>query len=526
MIIDTYTEKRENYEADICIIGAGAAGITIAKELSDTNLDVIILETGGYEIEDDVNTLSEGTVDYSDGGLSYVMTGTRIMALGGTTNVWGGMSAPFTEMEMQERDWVPHSAWPIKRKDLDPYYIRAHKLLELGEYDYDVKKHIKEYNKTVIPFDSSGSIEHKLFRFSGASDIPPDKRLKYGPLRFKREALKLKNKKNIIFLLHAHCTHFHSDESNQYIHSADITNFKGWKGNVKARVFVLAAGAMNNVKILLNTEKDGRPAIGNTNDQVGRYFMEHPHITCGFIFSTKETKWATGYKRYGSPEGKKSVTFWPTVGPTDKAQRKYKIANFSASLEPLSGEKREENSFPASANYDFFKKLDYSSATGTSSLTPDNAQTATIYCRMEQSPNPESRIYLKDEKDQLGLKQIALHWKMTDLDMRTAKVSTRLIAEEIGRLSYGRVRLAEWQYDNRPWNKVPPLWGCHHMGTTRMGENKKTSVVDANCKIHSVDNMYVAGSSIFTTSGYANPTLNLVVLAMRLADHLKIKFNV
>ena len=129
---------------------------------------------------------------------------------------------------------------------------------------------------------------------------------------------------------------------------------------------------------------------------------------------------------------------------------------------------------------------------------------AMIYCRMEQSPNPNSRIYLSNEKDALGLRKVVLHWHMNELDKRTAKISTRLIAEEVSRLSYGRVKLADWQVDNRPWNQVPPLWACHHMGTTRMGNNKKTSVVDANCKVHDVENLYVAGASVFCTSSYVN----------------------
>ena len=514
MIIDTYEDSKNFYETDICIVGSGAAGTTIAKELSNTNLDILVLETGGNELEPEIEELSEGKIDYSDEGLSYVLTTTRLRMLGGTTNIWSGCSAPFTELDMQNREWIPYSGWPIARKELDSYYIRAHELLPLGNYDYDADYHQKTYEKKLIPFDGTKGIIHKLFRYSNP------------PLRFKEIALELKNHPRVTFLLHAHCVDFDTDENDRVVNSVDVTNFRGWKGNVKAKTFIIAAGGIDNAKVLLNTEKDGKPAIGNRNDQVGRYFMEHPHITCAFITGTNNNEWAKDYIQHHVNEKtgkKKSSAFWFSVGPSDDAQREHKIANFGASFDRVSDEKKEKHKFPSFANYDFFKTLDNSPkiTNNISGLNPESAQMAMIYCRMEQSPNPNSRVYLSDEKDALGLRKVALHWHMTELDKRTAKISTKLIAEEVGRLSYGRVKLADWQVDNSPWNKVPPLWACHHMGTTRMGNNKKTSVVDANCKVHDVENLYVAGASVFPTSSYVNPTLNLTTLAIRLADHLK-----
>lgn len=526
MILDTYTSPQTNYNTDICIVGAGAAGITIAKEFENTNTEVLILETGGEDFEPEFEILNKGEVDYSNQGLGYVLETTRARGLGGTTNLWSGCCAPFTNLDMEKRPWFPFSGWPIARQELDQFYIRSHLLLNIGKYDedtYNVKKYLKKTGRHNIPFDGTNGIIHKMFRYMAA------------PLRFKKLAFKLRKHSRIKFLTHAHCNDFHLSKNGKFIQSIGATNFRGWKGKIHAKVFILAAGGIDNAKILLNTEKNGSAALGNNYDQVGRYFMEHPHIPCGWITSTTTKPWIRGktaYRKHSIPYkfGNQimDIAHWFVVGPSDEAQRSHGIGNFSASFDMATqgaddwvSKRREKNKFLKNANFKFFNKLDSYPGPNTKDLTIDNNQTAMIYCRMEQSPNPNSRISLSKNKDPLGLRQVKLHWKMTDLDKRTAIISTKLIAKEVARLSYGRCKLEDWQTDERNWNDVRPLWGCHHMGTTRMGMDKKTSVVDASCRVHDIENLFIAGASVFTTTGYVNPTLNLVTLAIRLADHIK-----
>ena len=146
-----------------------------------------------------------------------------------------------------------------------------------------------------------------------------------------------------------------------------------------------------------------------------------------------------------------------------------------------------------------------------------------LFAQSEQSPNPDSRVRLVPERDELGLQRVSLDWQLTELDKRTVQVVTDRIASEFARLGIGRMRLADWLLrDDDRW-RDGLQWGNHHMGTTRMSYDPKSGVVDPDCRVHSVENLYVAGSSVFPTGGFANPTLTIVALAIRLADHLKAK---
>ena len=151
---------------------------------------------------------------------------------------------------------------------------------------------------------------------------------------------------------------------------------------------------------------------------------------------------------------------------------------------------------------------------------------ARLYIRAEQLPNRDSRISLSDKLDVFGLPKIKVDWQLTDFDKHSIIESTYRIAEEFGRLNLGRVKLEDWvtQEDNT-WPQ--PLWGgCHHIGTTRMSDDLKLGIVDTNCRVHTVGNLYIAGSSVFPTAGYVPPTLTIVALALRLSDHLKKQFRI
>ena len=148
-----------------------------------------------------------------------------------------------------------------------------------------------------------------------------------------------------------------------------------------------------------------------------------------------------------------------------------------------------------------------------------------FYTRLEQCPNPDSRVKLIGEQDALGLNRIALDWQLTDLDKRSLRRSQELIGAEFGRLGVGRFKLDDWLLaDDNSWPE-DLHGGHHHMGTCRMSDDPKRGVVDRDCRVHGFDNLYVAGSAVYPTTGYVNPTLTVVALALRLADHLKTKFG-
>jgi len=149
-----------------------------------------------------------------------------------------------------------------------------------------------------------------------------------------------------------------------------------------------------------------------------------------------------------------------------------------------------------------------------------------LFARMEQAPHANSRVTLDSENDALGMPRAKLNWELTSLEKNSLRTISTLIGREVGRASMGRVKLYEYLQDEKDesWPSFAG-GGWHHMGTTRMSSDAKDGVVDANCKVHGISNLYIAGASVYVTAGAVNPTLTLIALTIRLADHLKGKMK-
>jgi choline dehydrogenase-like flavoprotein len=158
------------------------------------------------------------------------------------------------------------------------------------------------------------------------------------------------------------------------------------------------------------------------------------------------------------------------------------------------------------------------------SYTPREDLVYRMFTRQEQAPNPESRIVLSAENDELGMPRANLRWKFTPIDKRSMRVYYELLGREMGRAGLGRVQIMDWLLDgdDTAWpNHLSGGW--HHMGTARMHEDPRQGVVDANCRVHGIANLFVAGGAVYPTGGAVNPTLTVVAMALRLSDHLKNK---
>ena len=318
----------------------------------------------------------------------------------------------------------------------------------------------------------------------------------------------------------------------------DFITQEGKRGRVRARQFVLASGGIENPRLLLLSNGIEPRGLGNRHDLVGRFFMEHPHIPCALVAANDPVALIGMYDQHRLD----GLDVHAALCPSEILQEEQKILNGSVTVEAVEhpdpsvqsaqalwrGLKARE--FPD----DFDEKvqsviggIDTVMATAWKRFAENQRVYGYIqlYARMEQAPNPESRIQLSKERDALGLHRVALDWRLTSVDIRSIDVLTRAVAAEFGRLGYGRVKLADWLFDSSDRWEPRMQGGSHHMGTTRMAEDPKRGVVDANCKIHGIANLYVAGSSVFPTSGYANPTLTIVALALRLSAHLKSLFS-
>ena len=495
-------------EGDVCIVGAGAAGISLALEWLGGPHKVILLEGGGFDYDLDMQALYAGKSIGDPYNVPLEVA--RLHQFGGTTGHWAGWCAPMEPLNFEKRDWVPYSGWPFKKEHLDPFYARAHTYTQLGPYEYDpafYEANQPDYER--LPFNEE-LVWTKMWQFS-----PPTR---FGT--HYRDAIV--NAEHVHLYTYANVTDIEADEPVRSITGLTARTIDGKTHRVKARYYILACGAIQNARILLASNNQAPAGIGNDHDLVGRFFMEHIEMGCAQLMMAEDdplTMYTFRVTGGRPPTGELALT--------ENVQKEYRILNSTASL--------RGGTFPEEMS-SFFQSF----AARARNSSRDNEQQQErrrqwpppagprrdfrLQTRAEQAPNPDSRVMLSSEKDALGVPFADLHWKLTELDQRSIRIFFDIIGQEFGRSGLGRIQILDWLLDGD--DSVWPSFlsgGFHHMGTTRMHDDPKQGVIDANAKVHGIENLYVAGASSFPTSGAPNPTLTLIALSLRLSDHLKQK---
>ena len=516
MHIDANTLDDETLiEGDICIVGAGAAGISMALEWANSSHRVILLEGGGFEVETELQDLYRGE---NIGQKYFPLQSSRLHYFGGTTGHWGGFCARFDPWDFEQREWVPHSGWPIDLDDLKPFYDRAQTVVEI---DTAPERWESGYwndqapNLAVLPLDAS-KVSTKMWQFSA-------------PTRFGmhyREPVVASS--NIHLYTHANVCDIKTNEAVSAVDELEIRCLNGKSHRVRARYVVLACGAIQNARMLLASNRQAPKGLGNDRDLVGRFFMEHIEAPSAYLILAEPGPMSLYHLSEESYVDRKARG---ELVLSNEQQREHQILNCSADLRAEGEIKPEDlanriDTYPKTAQgvqemlAPIFEALD-SGALSEANLPP--LAGFSMQCRSETAPNPASRVMLGEEKDALDVPRVKLDWQLTELDKRTLLKTFEVIGTEVGRAGLGRLQVMEWLLDDDPFGGPESLAaaGWHHMGTARMNDDPQQGVVDANCKIHGLANLYVAGSAVFPTSGTANPTLTLIAMTLRLSDHLK-----
>jgi len=305
------------------------------------------------------------------------------------------------------------------------------------------------------------------------------------------------------------------------VNSLTVRSLSGKEASVIAKRYVLATGALENTRLLLASNKINPAGVGNQSGLVGKNYQNHPHLDVGTLVSSDPKAISALYeRREGSNAGENG--FRLGLGATAEVQTERKTLNFGATLQEQKAKGVARSVWNDLKRFNWPDDFSGKLKRVIGDLVGQDAQVDhQIYMYTEQAPSDESRIRLTDEKDALGMPRIRMDWKLNQLDKHTVQQATQVIAEEVGRLGIGRVNVRDWVLDDdAPFPES--LWGgCHQIGTTRMSASAEDGVVDKNCRMHSVDNLYVAGSSVFPTGGHTPPTFTIVALALRLADHIK-----
>lgn len=510
-------------EADVCIIGAGAAGITLAREFIGSGLRVVLLESGGDKYEQETQDLYAG----SDVGRPYEnFPVSRFRYLGGTTNRWGGAWCDLpSPLDFEARDGVPHSGWPFPLSELEPWYRRAHPHLRLGPYGYSLD------DWGIAPADIPEPFHgpHVICRILQQAPTT-----RFG--RYYRP--ELSKAPNLTVYLHANALRLDGGENGEPVRKVNVGVLPDGRFAVRSRIFVISCGGIETARLLLLSETEAGVGLGNEHDLVGRFFMLHLEYSGGMIalkdpyvdlaFQTGEN--GAKYRRLGAI--RRFVSYISLSGET---RRRLDLPAV-----------RWRFRYPRSPELDVLWRLAYRTGTKSQMLQdivrviwkapglaiyiarrikygrnkpPVPLAAVPLFCTAEQLPNPNSRIRLGDDRDVFGLRKVVVDWQLLAEDQRGIATANRLLGEEVERGGFGVLHSA-----------VPDVGVAfpedlrgdqHHMGTTRMHRDPRQGVVDENCRVHGVENLYVASCAVFPTGGTFNPTLTILALAIRLADHIK-----
>lgn len=526
-------EDQSVIQTDLCIIGSGPAGLSIAKEFIGSKIDVWVLESGGHQDEPETQAL----YDIESVGVPRMpQERVRNRIVGGSTHTWFGRCAPFTEMDFEPRDWVPHSGWPISLDSLTPYISRASQTLGLGISRYDAQLEQELNAHAPAPPFNSDLLRSQFWQYSKVSNTQRE------PVRFGKHVLpKFKNEPNIHILTHANVTHINTNAAGTQVESVDISTLEHKRATVKAKVVVLCCGGVENARLLLASNRILPTGVGNQNDMVGRFLADHPGTVIGTVAPKHAAKISTYFGNYWSFDqaGKHYYNRGLTLSP--QVLKQEGLLNCAAYLNPTNApddpwtaikalrdrvKRVRKVSQPIHKDIASVLRHQRTVAQGFYQQRVEKrppvslAQELEIYCLTEQLPDPNSRVMLSDQIDALGMPRSKIDWRISDLEKQSVRRLAQLIAQESERLGLPSLQMDAWLDSDEPW-KHRFKDRSHPSCATRMSVNPKEGVVDTNCQVHGVAGLFVAGSSTFPTAGYANPTLMIISMAMRIADRLK-----
>jgi choline dehydrogenase-like flavoprotein len=515
---------------DFCIIGAGISGVILADQLSH-KFNVCILESGDFSMIDKVQELNELAVSAHPIRKNFQ---NRVRQYGGACNIWAGRSLILNSIDFEERDWIENSGWPIKEGELSKYYSLLFD--EYGMFDY------KYFNKYKYD-DFDDDLYKSIFENSEFSSIKAG--WSKNIVRFGKNSKVYKNfMKNKNITLFKNATVEKLSNSNNLVDSCQIKLNSIDSIYIKAKKFVLSTGGLENARILLSSSDEVSNGIGNEFDNVGRYYMDHPtYVRKDIRLNKKIYNSSLFLKPLENGRFKNNIRF------SEDIQRKQNLTNNNIELSPQYPQIYEDTfetvvqlgKFFLQKNKSLgsfkFNKLKLSKVPeiiyllSPNEITPNfitkfyykfnkmmkrpiSCNNIVLSHHLEQTPNPRSRVTLNHEKNYLGINKLNLNWVIDPNEIETANLLENKVIDNLKKTG--------WVSSEVEYKEIDVFKDAsHHMGTTRMSVNPKNGVVDTNCKVFSVNNLFIAGSSVFPTSGNANPTYTIAALTLRLAHYLK-----
>lgn len=488
------SELVDDANFDVCIIGSGPAGVSLGTDLANLGIKTLLLESGinmaEYGLDPRYNELDRFA---SSGGIDYPLASSRMRAVGGTSNIWTGRCARLHALDFEANAYTPAGAqWPISYAELEPYYTRAERTLRVRGGPLSAYHAARSGPLPLPPDMDIAGLKSLLGGVGVTVDDAPTSSGQSGPVRVAGDLLPaFAANRNARFITGATVTRLVPDASGRII-GAEVKDLDRNTRNVRARVFVLAGGGVSSPHLLLLSRSESFPrGIGNQHDLVGRYFNEHPNLN---FHGTIAHSWSTLSPRY-------------EIGRSHQFYDEFKLDGRGSIILVFT------QSWVYPSDIDSLASGQVIGQMGELAKRIARAELR-ISATLEMEAVAANRVRLsRDERDYFGNPIPELHFDFSPRDTMTMAASRELIGRLYRKLGAEDVK------------ELDLSWSHHHIGTCRMGDDPKTSVVDRNLKVHGCPNLYVLGSAVFVTGGASHPTLAILALSHRLGDHLKGKFK-
>lgn len=527
--------------ARVCIIGSGAAGTTLACELDGRGYEVLLLEAGGLRTDGRLTDYYRGEAAAPHPDPSQF----RRIGFGGTTALWGGRCVPLDPLDFERREYLSGSGWPIGYDELARYYPKAMEYCDAGRFDFTLHGSLAHPSPTISGFAGSEVVlADRIERYS----LPTN----FGA-RYRR---KLHDSRNVRVVLEARCLRLVKRRGEDRIAAAQIVDRAGRRREVAADIFVLATGGIEAPRLLLLSDEEGA-GLGNRRDLLGRHYMCHFENNLGRLVP-RSAQVAFAFER--TTDGvycRRQFRF------TAAALAEHRLLNTAFRLHFPSYSDAAHGSGVMSAIYlgkslllpeyraimqqdpysppspnaahvrnvlrglpqvvrfagDWLLRIKLARRKLPYTLVPHGDGSFPIEFNSEQAPRAVNRITLGSDTDAHGLRRVRIAWSLSEEEISAARRALFLLRDGINGSAAAALEYDEERLDER-LRSSPPLGG-HHIGSARMGSSELSGVVDGNCRVFGLPNLFLASSAVFPTSGHANPTLTIVALAVRLGAHLR-----
>ena len=534
---------------DVCIVGAGPAGLAVAEALAGSRHRICVLEAGPADGSPQETAGVELLAENPYPGAA--VRNSRAAMVGGTAGLWsfrlagsgddadaamaGCRYLPLDPLDLTARPDIGTPGWPLTRAELDPWYEAAQRLCQLGPFDYDVANWGEPGGCRPLPLDDTGVVS-SMFQFGPATAFTRDarERLEVAP--------------NVELRTRTQASWLELDAGGGHVVGVRIVDAEGAEEVLPCAAVVLAGGTVENVRLMLDTGRHHRTTPGNRYGLVGRYFMEHPLVRGGLLVTPPAAGLIRRLDLYAT---RRTRATWVSakLTLTEQVLRDEGLAGCSALLIPrhrsfggrgaqalarLRSPSGRRLGKGAQAKLAMTVLTDARSVIGAVRAvrgTQPNLDRAMwagpnadldlsvfeVVHQTEQTPQADNRLELTATRDDYGRSRMAMAWRWSEADQDRVRRARDRFADAFETAGLGTFVQRDWD------NGRPRMIGGthHHLGGLRMATTPEEGVVDADCQVHGTDNLFVAGSAVFPSGGYANPTLTVVALALRLGTRLR-----